>query len=240
MNKILHLFDEQYVIDLLNKKVLPLYPDFDSIKKVKIRAYKKNIWEKTYHVVIEFKTIFITKEGKKKVLPIICSAHSDEPRKNVYDSLRFLWDKGFSSGYLTIHHPLFYSKYFQGTFYREVEGRNLYQYIREGDIEEVDKIVVKAAKWFTKLHDIKNAKNFNVENSRIETVFPGINHIVERIKHDYPQYYEKLSDILTQYLKKKYQTSFSEERAPDLRHLAECPEPLRDLCQKIETILEKL
>ena len=72
--------------------------------------------------------------------------------------MRFLWDKGFSSGYLTIPHPLFYSKYFQGTFYRGVEGRNLYQYIREGDIEEVDKIVVKAAKWFTKLHDIKNAK----------------------------------------------------------------------------------
>lgn len=200
MNKILQLFDDKYVLDMLSRKVLPLYPDFKEVKKVKIHAYKENIWEHTYHVVVEFRTTFVTKEGKKKRLPIICSAHSDEPRKNVHDSLDFLWKKGFSKGYLTIPHPLFYSDYFNGTFYRGVEGRNLYHYIREQDLGEIENIVMKAARWFAKLHSIKEAKNFNVENSRIKTVFPGIPHIINRMKHDYPEYvtfYSEMYDVFT-------------------------------------------
>ena len=195
MNKARHLFDEKYVIDLLNKKVLPMYPDFTSIKKIKIHAYKDHIWdsdhhEGTYHVVIEYQTTFNTKNGKTKKLPIICSAHSDEPRKNVYDALKFLWGSGFDKGYLTIPHPLFYSDYFRGTFYRGVEGKNLYYYIRNKNYSEIESIVTKAAKWFAKLHNLstKNARNFNVINSRIETVLPGIPHILWRVKEDYPQY----------------------------------------------------
>lgn len=192
MNKILKLFDENYVKELFEKEVLPLYSDFTGIKKINIHAYKKNIWEYTYHVVIEFKTDFLTKEGKIKRLPIICSAHSDEPRKNVYDSLRFLWGSGFSNGYLTIPHALFYSEYFSGTFYRGVEGNNLYHYIRNNDRENIESIVKKSAAWFVKLHSINTngVRNFNKENSRIETVFPGIEHILNRIKRDHPEYYD--------------------------------------------------
>jgi thiamine kinase-like enzyme len=199
MNKILQLFDEKYVKDMLSRKVLPFYADFKKIDKIKIHAYKKNIWEHTYHVVIEFNTTFLTKDGRKKRLPIVCSAHSSEPRQNVYESLKFLWESGFSRGYLSIPHPLFYSAYFNGTFYRGVEGRNFYQYIREQKLIEVSDLVEKSAKWFAKLHAIKNAKNFNIENSRIETVFPGVAHIVNRIKTDYPEYedfYARIYEIL--------------------------------------------
>jgi len=197
MNKILQLFDEKYVVGLLAEKVLPLYPDFKEVKSVKIRAYKKNIWEHTYHVVIEFKTIFLNKKNKPTELPIFCSAHSEEPRKNVYDSLKFLWGHGFGKGKLSIPHPLFYSDYFKGTFYRGVEGRNLYQFIREDNKKEIESIVPKAAAWFAKLHgiDTKEARNFNKENSRIETVFPGIEHILWRIEEDYPQYIAAYKEI---------------------------------------------
>ena len=87
MNKILNLFNKQYVINLFIKKILPTYPNFKGIKKIKIQAYKKNIWEETYHVVIKFSTFFITKNNKIIVLPIFCSAHSDEPRIFVYTAL---------------------------------------------------------------------------------------------------------------------------------------------------------
>lgn len=197
MNKVLKLFDEQYVINLLKDEVLSLYPDFVDIKKVGINAHKQHIWEETYHVVIEFAATFITREGKAKVLPIYCSAHSDEPRKNVYDGLKFLWEHGFSKGYLSIPHPLFYSDYFQGTFYRGVKGRDLYQYIRKKDLAEVESIVPKAAAWFAKLHSVstKNARNFNKENSRIATVFPGIDHILYRIEEYYPDYLDIFKEI---------------------------------------------
>ena len=178
---------------------MSLYPDFVDIKKVGINAHKQHIWEETYHVVIEFTATFITREGKAKVLPIYCSAHSDEPRKNVYDGLKFLWEHGFSKGYLSIPHPLFYSDYFQGTFYRGVQGRNLYQYIREKNFKEIELVLPKAAAWFAKLHNLstQNARNFNEENSRIETVIPGIRHILYDIKKMYPNYLNVFKEIFT-------------------------------------------
>src|SRR3989339_211545 len=198
MNKILPLFDEKYVIGLLKEKVLPMYPDFLDIKRVKIQPYKKLIWENTYHVVVEFKTTFLTKDGKRKKLPIICAAHSSEPRKNVFESLEFLWGHDFGRGYLTIPHPLFYSDDFRGTFYRGVEGKNLYQYIKEKKVNEIETIVSKTALWFVKLHNLPTgkARNFNEENSRIATVYPGVRHILWRVKENFPQY----EDAFTQQL----------------------------------------
>lgn len=192
MNKIVKLFDEKFVMELFNKRVLPLYPDFKRVKKIKLIKHKNLVWEHTYHIVYEFKTIFITNNNKLKELPIYCTAHSDEPRKDAYDGLKFLWDHGFSKGYLSIPHPLFYSNYFQGAFYRGAKGRNLYKFIREKKFKEIETIVPKAARWFAKLHNTstKDARNFNKENSRIKTVIPGAEHTLQRIKEDYPEYYE--------------------------------------------------
>jgi len=71
MNKILNLFQGDFVLDFLNKKILPLYPDFKKLEKVKIIPHKNNVWEHTYHVVIEFETTFLNKDNKKIKLPIL-------------------------------------------------------------------------------------------------------------------------------------------------------------------------
>lgn len=203
MNIILQLFDENFVKDFFRKEILPHYPDFTDIKKIKIQAHKKHIWEKTYHVVIEFTTTFSTKDKKTKKLAIFCSAHSSEPRKNFYDALRFLWDHDFKNGNLTIPHPLFYSEKFNAAFYRGIQGHHLHHFIRQHDFEESGKIIIKAAKWLHKLHKIptKNAKNFNPDNSHIETVVPGINFILEKIKTRHPEFLgicEKIYAVLTE------------------------------------------
>lgn len=200
MNKIYQLFDEKFITKYLKEKILPEYPDFVAIKKVEINPRKKYIWGDSYHVVVEFKTDFLTRDKKTRNLSIFCSAHHNEPRKNVYDALRYLWKNGFGKGYLSIPHALFYSKEFNGTFYRGAKGRNLYRFIREKNYAEIESIVPKAAAWFAKLHGLptKKAKNFNKENSRIETVFPGLEHILEKIKHSYGEHYDtykKLYDI---------------------------------------------
>ena len=44
MNKANYLFDKEYVLKLLNEKVLPLYPEFTGIKDFDTHAYKKHIW----------------------------------------------------------------------------------------------------------------------------------------------------------------------------------------------------
>lgn len=190
-NKILNLFNEEFVANLFKEKLLSFYPDFSEIKKIKIIPHKKLIWENTYHVVVEFELSLLTKEGRVAVLPIFATAHSNEPRRNVYDALKFLWDNDFSKGYLTIPHPLFYSEEFRATFYRGAEGTNLYQYIRNKDFANIESVVIKAAAWFAKLHRIptEKARNFNEENSRVATVIPGVEHILKVIKKEFPEYY---------------------------------------------------
>jgi len=207
MNIIYQLFDEKFVTKLFKQRILPRYPDFVAIKKIEIQPHKKYIWEKTYHVVIEFKTTFLARNGKIKNLPIYCTAHSDEPRKNVYSALKFLWDHSFAKGNLTIPHPLFYSNRFRATFYRGVEGKNLYQFIREKNYQEIEKIVIKSARWFAKLHKLPTdkAKNFNKDNSRITTVIPGVKYILNTVKHDYSQYYSAFQQIYQIILEKEKQ-----------------------------------
>jgi len=197
-NMIEHLFKEKYIIDLFKREVLPKFPGFSDIRNIEIIPHKKFIWEKSYHVVVEFKTVFIEKNGKEKTVPIFCSAHSEEPRENIFKALSYLWDNGFADDIITIPRPLFYSKVFRGTFYRGVEGRNLYQFIREGNKKEIEKIIPQAAVWFAKLHKlpVKGAENLNEANSRIRTVLPGRDHLLESIKESYPDYY---TDYKTMY-----------------------------------------
>lgn len=201
MNIILNLFEPEYVKTFFTENILPKYPDFAAIKKIEIEPMKKLVWNTTYHVVIKFDTTLVAADGKKEKLPIFCSAHSSEPRKNVYDALEFLWYHNFAKGRLTIPHPLFYSPYFNGTFYRGVSGNNLYHYIKNKDYGQIETILPQAAAWFAKLHrlPVGGVKNFNPENSRIKTAFPGTDFILNDIKSKYPALapaYKKIYDRL--------------------------------------------
>jgi len=196
-NKILNLFDQAYILDLFNRQVLPLYPDFKAIKKIEIKPEKKNIWQTTYHVVIEFKTTFLTRGDETVELPIYCTAHSSEFRKNSFTALTSLWKLGFGRGDLVIPRPLFFSDYFNGYFYRGVQGQTLYYYICHKDYKVIEDVVEKTAVWFAKLHNTPTlgVQNFNPENSRIETVVPGLKAILQKIQLAYPKYFEPCREI---------------------------------------------
>jgi len=193
-NKIYRLLDESFVLDLFKKEILPAYPEFSDIKEIKIHLIKDNIWVSTYHVVIKYETTFINLEKNLEILPIYCTAHSDEPRLNSFEALTFLWQHGFNQENLTIPRPLFYSPDFNAFFYQGVEGENLYQYIRRKDVETIEAVVVEAAAWFAKLHNLSStaveAKNFNPLNSLIETIIPGMTQALTKIKNQAPRYFE--------------------------------------------------
>jgi aminoglycoside phosphotransferase len=142
--------------------------------------------------VIEYQVRFINKKREIENILIYCSAHSSEPRKTVYDVLKFLWLKNFPDSYFTLPQPLYYSNSFRAVFYQGVDGENLYHFLKIKDEVEIKKIVILTGALFAKLHtcDIKNAKNFNRINSRIKTVFPGMKNALEKIKQLYPQYYD--------------------------------------------------
>jgi len=191
MNKILDLFDEHFVLDYFKRKLLPLYPAFKDIKRVVIKPYKKMVWETTYHVVIGFDVYFLTAAGQETKIPVVCSAHSEEPRENVYIALEYLWTKNFSSHGIDLPRPLFYSERFNGTFYRALKGENLLYYIKEKDYKTIEAIVIASAELFAKLHALPAGleANFNPINSRIRTVVPGVAMIFQEMSARYGDKY---------------------------------------------------
>lgn len=204
------LFEEEYVIRFFTQRILPSYPEFQKIKKVEITPIKKRIWKTRYHVVIKFDVRFVDKEGKSQKVLIYCSAHSHEPRRNVYSVLKFLWKNNFSRGYLVVPRPLFYSERFKGVFYRGVAGENLFHYIKQEEFEEAEKITAQAARWLAKLHKlpVTNAINFNKKNSRVKTIIPGEEHVLHRIDQLHPQHYD-LYVRAYDYIKEKEKKFFS-------------------------------
>ncbi len=206
MNKILNLFDEQFVLGYFKRKLLPLYPVFKDIKRVAIKPYKKMIWETTYHVVIGFDVYFLTPAGDEKKIPVVCSAHSEEQRENVYIALKYLWKKNFSGHGVDLPRPLFYSERFNGTFYRALRGENLLYYIKEKDYKAIEDIIVASAELFAKLHALPSGTeiNFNPINSRIRTVIPGTAVIFQEMSARY-------GDKYTLCLQKIYAHFISEE-----------------------------
>jgi len=192
MNKILELFDEQFVLDFLRREALSFYPEWSEITAAKIRPYKKMIWTTTYHVVLEFQTTFKAADGRTAVIPVICSAHSDEPRELVLNSLRYLEAHNFNTTNLTVPRPLFYSPHFRAAFYQGLQGENLFYYIKNNDFNEVEKMVRLAAQLFARLHAVplEAGESFNVLNSRIKTVVPGVEFIYREMAGRYDKRYD--------------------------------------------------
>jgi len=202
MNKVLKLLDENYVLELLRKEVLPQYPYFIALNKVKVKPYKKLIWETTYHVVISWDAYFLNKDGVEIKIPIVCSAHSNEMRENIYEALKYLWANNFPDSNFKLPRPLFYSPEFNGTFYRGLIGENLLYYIKKCDRPEIKKIITESAALFSKLHNLKinPEANFNPLNARINTVIPGVKNILkevdQRFKSKYTDDLRKIYDCL--------------------------------------------
>lgn len=192
MNKIKKLFDENFVIELFTQEILPHYPAFSAVSRVEIKPYKNLVWETTYHVVIGFNTYFLKPTGEEIKIPIFCSAHSEEPRENIYQALQYLRAVNFPTDFIDIPDPLFYSKYFRGTFYRGLKGENLLYYIKKKDFATVAKIVAAAAKLFARLHalPVEARANFNPVNSRIETVIPGVKRTLQEMAARYNGRYQ--------------------------------------------------
>lgn len=227
------LFNETYIKEMFKKRVLPYYPDFANIKKVKIIPIKNNIWKNSYHIVLKFEVNFQDKKGGIQKKLIFCSAHSHEPRRNVYSVLKFLWQNNFSQGYLTVPQPLFYSNYFKAVFYKGVKGENLYQYIKRGDFETAEKVTAKAAAWLVKLHKlpISEAINFNKKNSRVKTVIPGEKHTLNTIRYFYPEYYGLYARAY-QYIRERERKFFNSGSARWLIHGDAHPENVIKVSEK--------
>ncbi len=192
MNKILPLFDAAFVLDFFQRELPPLYPAFSAVKSVVIKPYKKQVWETTYHVVIGFDVIFAAPGGREETIPVVCSAHSEEPRENIFLALKYLWARDFPTAGIDLPRPLFYSPEFRGTFYQGLVGENLLHYIKIKDEATVAEIIGAAAGLFARLHRLPvPAADFNPQNARLKTVIPGVEFIFKEMAARYHNRYDE-------------------------------------------------
>lgn len=200
MNRIYELFDENVLLKLFQKELSPLFPEYGAISRITIKPYKKLIWETTYHVVIGFRVYF--NDGcKERRVSIVCSAHSNESRYNVYEALKYFEKTNFSGDGVDVPRPLFYSDYFRGTFYQEIEGENLLHYIKKNQRSEIEDIILATGKLFAKLHSLSiSGANINPKNALIKTVLPGVavifKEIADRYQYKYNNDLEKIYNYL--------------------------------------------
>lgn len=219
MNKILSLFDEVFVVDYFSQKLLPLYPDLKEIVSVKIKPYKKMIWTKTYHVVISFDVQALTKNNEIENLFLVCSAHSNEPRENVFKVLTFLCQQGLGADWIDIPQPLFFSEEFRGVFYSGLKGENILKKVKLGDKEAFEKIKL-AGKLFAQLHSlpVSNISEFNPLSAKIETVVPGVPAILQEISSRYKETYDEKLKFLYDYFVSKEEGCCRDEKNLSLIH----------------------
>lgn len=186
--------------NLFMRHVLPCYDGAKALSVNKIHPVKKLIWQTTYHIVFRYDVSLDYLERVDNI-EIYCTAHSSEPRKNVYQTLNFLQRNNFANNeFLAIPKPLFYNQKFNASFYQGVEGVNLYTHIKENHRADIESILFEAARWLSRLHQmpVRANKLFNQPNSRLETVFPGSKHVIDDVRRCYPEYlglYEKFYDF---------------------------------------------
>lgn len=198
MNKIYSLLDDNYVLKLFSEKLPFYYPQIKEIKKIIINPYKKLIWDSTYHVVFGYDLFFIDKNDEERELQIVCSAHSSEPRKNILDTLDYLWRKELSGTEIKLPRPLFYSEEFRATFYRALPGKTLLYYIRKRDKAAITSLVSGAARMFAKLHQlpVDDCFSFDSNNQKISSVVPGEKFIYSELKNRFKNNeYEDLVEL---------------------------------------------
>ncbi len=213
MNKILQLLDEDFVRQYFDRELLALYPDFLEIVSVKIKPYKKLIWQTTYHVVVAFEIEFLTKKKESESIFLVCSAHSDEPRENVFKVLTFLRQQGLANDWIDIPAPLFFSEEFKGVFYTGLRGENILRQIRAGGDIAAKKIAL-AGKLFAALHSlpIQDAPSFNLQSSKISNVIPGVEAILREMSLRYNGAYdEDLREFYNHFINKEAEFFKSEE-----------------------------
>lgn len=214
MNKILNLFDEDFAKELLKKEVLPLYPAYCDINKIRIKPFKKMIWTTTYHVVLAYDVYFKKHDGKESKRYIVCSAHSEEPRENVLKAMEFLWKSDFRDSEIEMPRPLFFSSEFNAVFYRGLRGENILRYVKDKNFARAEEKIILAAKLLAKLHSVATDDwvKLNPDSVRIKTVVPGVENIKREMSERYNGVYGADVARLYDYFMAREEEIFSDKK----------------------------
>ena len=192
------LFKKESTLNYI-KEHAPGFVEQNAIEKLTITPIKKHIVRASnfYHVVIRYDDPQLTR-------PIFCTAHSNENRKTAFNALGFINKHGFKKSKTVLPKSIFYDKKLNAFFYQGIEGENLLHYIKKPD-SELEKYIRGAARWIAQLHEIPTdkAKNFNPENSRIKTVVPGPDYFLDKIKREFPLFFESIKKYFNRLVKKE-------------------------------------
>ncbi len=197
------LLNEEYAKSYLVKEFKKLGNEYSSLNlsDLRITQIKSNIGKKWFHVVARFDS---SSFGNN---PIFLTAHSEEKRENAFYALKFINNSFKDNNYTAMPRAMFFNKDAKAFFYRGVKGENLLSFIKNSKTDL--SIYIKNIAYVTSdIHSlpISKAKNFNPENSKIETIVPGPKKFLSKIQNTFPEFFDEIKEKFDKLnnLEKKY------------------------------------
>jgi len=185
---------------LFNQRKAEINPAITEIVVERVEIIKSNFHHEYYSLVAAY-DLTAKQNGADIKLTIYCSAHSSESRRQTLDNLRLLWDKQIVNKQFLTNRPLFYDADCRGLFYVGLPGRNLYQYFKAGQLDQLNNYLRSTADWLARLHKLTRGFRDWPDSRQqfIGQVVPGRQRALSKVQQNCPQEYSrfvKLYDVL--------------------------------------------
>jgi len=169
-----------------------------SITRIHMIKHKDKWGSKRYHAVLQYH-LTLDNNGQEEKQDIMCVANAEEPRKNAFKAMHFLYTHGFATGHYQIPKPYHYMPSIKAMFYDAAMGENLLQMINKKS-RRVYKSLDMAVGWLNKLHSMKvtNKQNFNPKNARLTTIPPGLRYVANELPGYHAPMARKAHHLYTQ------------------------------------------
>ena len=193
-------FNKKYLAKLFEEKLSHMLGKVNEIEIYNIKRYNRVDFQ---HCVNCYAVHGLDKVGKKTVLKIFVSAHSDGSRKKSFEMMKFLNNSFLECPNLGTPIPLFYSKKLKASFHLGFEGDNLYD-LCERHSKSIKRYLKLIAHWLAVLHQLRPPKN--ISRIRIDLDFFDPSGILDKVKDPYIPFKKRileLIDIINQYWKKE-------------------------------------
>lgn len=172
-DQVAQLANQDFVQDVLNKKLAEYYPDFQKIKKLALQAYKKHLGQTSAVFVVGYQIEYLDQKDQIQKLHLFATAHSDDSRRSAFEKLNFLYQHGFDKGKFQVTRPLFFLQEQKGFFYEASEGESLYSFFKEDQTTDIKPILELASGWIKELHALAIDDSFNWPHFSVSKMVPA-------------------------------------------------------------------
>lgn len=152
--RIAKLVEQDFITEVLNKRLQKYFKDFKEIKSIKLNPFKHHLGVTSAVFVVEYKIKYISQTGSIKEMEIFSSAHSDGSRKEAYQKTKTLYKHGFDQGKYRVTRPLFFLPEQKAFFYVASPGKSFFSFFTQDTSADLENSMKLITGWIKQLHSV--------------------------------------------------------------------------------------